>query len=86
MEKAIATVFLPALLQEEVSPIERKLYGLPVRNGGMGVLDPTTTARRAYTTSKEATTYLVKAIKEEPQVVHFEVAAHWLTIKKAWAE
>ena len=82
LEDVIATVFLPALLQEEVSPTERKLYGLPVRSGGMSVLDPTTTADAAYYTSKAATEYLVKAIKGE---VEFEIAAHRDAMKEARA-
>ena len=81
LERAIATEFLPALLQE-VTAAERLLYGLPVRCGGMGVADPTTTADAAYRTSRAAASHLVSAIRGASP---FELATHRQQMEEARA-
>ncbi|KAI2493136.1 hypothetical protein MHU86_21397 [Fragilaria crotonensis] len=58
LEAAIATVFLPALLDttvEEVAKL-RPLLALPTRLGGLGIPDPTTTGEFCFAASKESTT------------------------------
>ena len=47
LEAAIATVFLPALLDASVEEVAklRPLLALPTRMGGLGIPDPTTTGR-----------------------------------------
>ncbi len=80
LELVIAKPFLPALLQDTVSPVERQLYGLPVRLGGLGILDPTSTANAAYSTSRAATEHLTRAIEGKTP---FELATHRSTMRKA---
>jgi hypothetical protein len=60
LEKAIAQVFLPALLDasiEEVAKL-RPLLALPVRLGGLGIPDPTTTGAACFDASSEGTRLL----------------------------
>ena len=65
LEEVLETKFLPAMIGGDVSSSERDLFSLPARDGGLGVSKPTQTARDAYTTSRQATSSLVKAIKGE---------------------
>ena len=60
LEEAIATVFLPALLDASVAEVAllRPLLALPVRLGGLGIPDPTTTGEHCFDSSKESTTLL----------------------------
>jgi hypothetical protein len=60
LEEAIATHFLPAILDasvEEVATI-RGLLALPVRLGGLGIPDPTTTGEFCFEASCESTKLL----------------------------
>jgi hypothetical protein len=60
LETAIATVFLPALLDasvEEVAKI-RPLLALPTRLGGLGIPDPTTTGESCFAASTASTNLL----------------------------
>ena len=82
VEEAIASSLLPSLLQEKVSPVDRLLYGLPVKFGGLGVADPTTTADAAFRTSRAAAEHLVQAIKGEES---FQLAKHRNTQREARA-
>ena len=57
LEAAIATVFLPALLDatvEEVAKL-RPLLALPTRMGGLGIPDPTTTGEFCFAASTAST-------------------------------
>jgi hypothetical protein len=60
LELAIAQIFLPALLNSTIDEIAqlRPLIALPVRFGGLGILDPTTTSDHCYSAST-ASTYLL---------------------------
>jgi hypothetical protein len=51
-----------------------------VRLGGLGILDPTSTANAAYSTSRAATEHLTRAIKGETP---FELATHRSTMREA---
>ena len=60
LEAAIATVFLPALLDatvEEVAKL-RPLLALPTRMGGLGIPDPTTTGEFCFAASTASTNLL----------------------------
>ena len=50
MEEAITERFLPALLGLRVEAVRemRPLLALPVREGGLGLPDPTTSAARSH--------------------------------------
>ena len=65
LEDCIARVFIPALLNREVSDVERKLIQLPVRYGGLGIVNPVEAADREYDASRMITAPLVKMILEQ---------------------
>ncbi|KAI2504762.1 hypothetical protein MHU86_9698 [Fragilaria crotonensis] len=60
LEAAIATVFLPALLDASVEEVAklRPLLALPTRLGGLGIPDPTTTGAFCYAASTASTNLL----------------------------
>jgi hypothetical protein len=60
LEEAIATVFLPALLDATVEETAnlRPLLALPVRLGGLGIPDPTTTGAACFDASSDSTRLL----------------------------
>ena len=55
--------FLSAILgSSSLSSMERRLFCLPARKGGLGVSNPTSFADESYNTSGEAITVLYDAI------------------------
>ena len=65
LEDAIAGNFLPAVIGRPISEIERKIFSLPVKYGGLGVRDPTKVADVEYYRSCKITEPLVKLIKDQ---------------------
>ena len=53
LESAVRSCFLPKLLLFSVSNVERELFGLPVRFGGLGICNPALTSEKQYTFSRE---------------------------------
>ena len=64
LEYTLFSQFLPVLFGCEITPSERQLFSLPTRLGGLGILDPTTSASRFYQASVHATSVLSAAIRE----------------------
>ena len=63
--------FLPAILGiSSISSIERRLFCLPARKGGLGVSNPTSFADESYNTSREAVTVLYDAIVDQHSFSH----------------
>ena len=64
IEQALREAFLPALLGDglEVTARQRNLYALPVKQGGLGILNPTETGSRCYTSSVDATSMLSQSL------------------------
>ncbi len=62
LEKKIAEVFIPSLLGRSVSQHEREILELPVRFGGLGLVNPARVSQREYHCSKQITEPLVKLI------------------------
>jgi hypothetical protein len=64
VEAAIAQHFLPALLDSSADEIAtlRPLLALPVRHGGLGIPDPTTTSEHCYLTSNAITSLLKESL------------------------
>ena len=64
LEAAIATVFLPALLDASVEEVAklRPLLALPTRMGGLGIPDPTTTGEHCYAASTASTNLLQESL------------------------
>jgi hypothetical protein len=63
-EMAIAHFFLPALLNSTVEEAIklRPLIALPVRHGGLGILDPTTTNNHCFSASTDTTSLLSESL------------------------
>ena len=62
LEHAIAEVLIPSITEHTCSPLERDLLGLPVRMGGLGLINPTQSASTEYAASVCITAPLVKQI------------------------
>jgi hypothetical protein len=82
IEDAIATRFLPALLDcgaAEAAKI-RDLLALPIRLGGLGIPDPTTTGDHCYESSVELTAVLQSSLLEGSP---FSAVAHQASATEA---
>ena len=65
LEKALTETFLPALLQEEsISPQLRQRLALPLKQGGIGIPNPVTTADSRYSDSVACTRKLTESLLE----------------------
>ena len=73
LESVIFEKFLPAIFGCEVSSLERELFSLPVRMGGLGVFKPNEMSEMLYNSSKESTKVIVNAIRGEQE---FEIDTH----------
>ena len=62
LEHVIRTNLIPALCGRSISDLERNLFALPYRYGGMGILNPTKTSQREYDTSLQITAGLSELI------------------------
>ena len=65
LERAISDVLIPALLEHQVAETERDLLALPVRMGGLGLVNPVSQSRYEYEVSIKATAPLVKQIAKQ---------------------
>ena len=66
LENLLMEKFLPAILgTSSISSMERLLFCLPARKGGLGVSNPTSFADESYNTSREAVTVLYDAIVDQ---------------------
>ena len=63
--------FLPAILgTSSISSMERRLFRLPARKGGLGVSNPISFADESYNTSQEAVTVFYDAIVDQHGFSH----------------
>ena len=63
--------FLPAILGTlSILSLQRRLFCLPARKGGLGVSNPTSFADESYNTSREAVTVLFDAIVDQQGFSH----------------
>ena len=62
LEEAIKEKLIPALCGRSISDLERRIFALPYRYGGMGMQNPVLTADREYHTSREVTSNLANLI------------------------
>ena len=82
LEEAIHQKFLPALTgRPPCSPEERELLSLPVRFGGLGIIDPSTTANTEFQISELVSAPLVALIVLQENV--YSVDQHELRKIKA---
>ena len=74
MEEAIRDKLIPALLGRRVNDTERKIFALPVRYGGLGILNPVETAEREFQNSCTITQDLTAIIEnQETDFRHYDV-------------
>ena len=62
LEEVIRDTFIPAIVGRKISDVERRLLALPVRFGGIGVLNPVETSDIEYQTSLKITANLKQLI------------------------
>ena len=67
LEDCIRNTFIPSLVGRSVSDLERQIFSLPVRLGGMGLANPVETADREYDASKTVTACLSELILQQVQ-------------------
>ena len=67
LENAVRTKLIPAIVGRDISDLERQIFSLPVRYGGLGIADPSTTSDREYSTSKKVTENLTRLIIQQDQ-------------------
>ena len=62
LEHAISDVLIPSLTEHNCSPTERELLALPARVGGLGLTNPSASARAEYLASVKVSAPLVSKI------------------------
>ena len=62
LEKCIREKFIPAIIGRSVSDLHRRMFALPVRFGGLGIVNPVEIAEREFQTSLRITEDLVGLI------------------------
>ena len=63
--EAIAGEFIPAVTGRSVGELERKLFALPVRMGGLGLTDPSAVAGFEFNASVSVTSALITQIVQQ---------------------
>ena len=67
LEEKIRLSLLPAITGKTPNNMERKVFAMPARNGGLGVRNPVKTAQENYDASKQITEPLTRLIKLQEQ-------------------
>ena len=80
LEEVILSVLIPTLLNLTISNQDRRILQLPVRLGGLGIVNPSTEAKSNYQYSKHITRPLTEYIIEQKHELPDE--AETLKIKK----
>ena len=62
LEMSLFSRFLPAMFGVEVSAVERRLFALPLRLGGLGIGNPMSLASHLFNSSVQATEHLARSI------------------------
>ena len=65
LERAISDVLIPLLIGRNCSETERNLKALPVRMGGLGLIDPSDSADAEYSASIRVSAPLVSKIEAQ---------------------
>ena len=73
LEEVIREKLIPALVGRKVNDIERQIFTLPVRMGGMNILNPIETAEDQFQSSAYITQNLAQIIKEQhTDLTHYD--------------
>jgi hypothetical protein len=70
LEDAIRQKFLPALLGREVNNLERELFSLPAKHGGLGIANPCVQSDRQFTNSEELTKPLLALVMAQERTLN----------------
>ena len=73
--------FLPVLFGSSITPAERRLFSLPAKFGGLGILDPVWSASGSYQASVHATSVLTAPIREG---LAFDLESHVDNVLSVW--
>ena len=65
LEEAIRDKLIPAIVGRKVTDLERNIFSLPVRLGGLGIQNPCDTAEREFKNSMTVTRSLTKLIEDQ---------------------
>jgi hypothetical protein len=84
VERAITKALLPKLLgRTSITELEREMYALPARAGGMGIPDPSSKSPTSpFATSRAASSHLIESIQQHTE---FDLETHSRTRKAAAA-
>ena len=63
LEDCIKNYFLPTFIKHHFNELDRAIFSLPAKFGGLGIFDPTKICQYEYQYSREATAPLTEAIK-----------------------
>ena len=76
LESAVRSHFLPKLVLYPVGDVERELFGLAVRFGGLSISNPTLTSDEQYTFSRELLHGLIDLIYHQNPALSEDVVHH----------
>ena len=82
IETSIRTILLPKLTgQDAPNDVERCLFSLPARLGGLNITDPSSFANEQFNASQQVTKPLVDLILSDDQSYPYEVLAEQIEVK-----
>ena len=84
LENVIRQKFIPAIIGRQVNDIERQIFTLPVRLGGLGISNPVLKADEQFSASMSITKELQTLIKDQEAtldkynatLVHYNIGLH----------
>ena len=83
LEKAIEKEVFPSIFRWQPTPVERDIASLPVRKGGLGIINPTHKAASNFEVARKATCKLVEALKGSAP---WNPISHQMTFTEASSE
>jgi len=82
LEDCIRTDFIPAILGKNVSDLDRSIFALPVRHGGLGISNPVENCNREFTASVTITKDLTDLIiNQQNTLEHYNMSIQNDTIR-----
>lgn len=82
LERAISDILIPSLIERNCSEEERSLVALPVRMGGLGLINPSDTADAEYLASVRVSAPLVSKIEAQSHETPEEAEVQRLVERK----
>ena len=80
LEDLLGSTFIPSLLGHDCSDLDRTLFSLPIKMGGLNIRIPTITAITTFDSSRAATRILVDSITCHSE---FSLMDHIMTVSEA---